>query len=76
VIEDIDEFQMEKYGLKNSIKMALNKNRHLLESYFDSSDEDDDYSEEEEKDEPMPENRIPLFKRHPLEDNIPVFKRT
>jgi hypothetical protein len=80
VIEDIDEFQLEKYGLKKSIKMALNKNRHLLESYLDSSDEeedeDEDDGEEEEKDQPMPENSIPLFKRHPLEDNIPVFKRT
>jgi hypothetical protein len=82
VIEDIDEIQLEKYGLKKSIKMALNKNRHLLESYLDSSDEDDDdddddSEEEEEKDKPMPENRIPLFKRQPLEDkNIPVFKRT
>jgi hypothetical protein len=25
VIEDIDEFQLDKYGLKKSIKMALNK---------------------------------------------------
>ena len=75
VIEDIDEFQGEKYGLKKSIKMALNKNRHLLESYLDSSDEEDD--EEEEEDKPMEQNRIPLFKRHPPEDkNIPVFKRT
>jgi hypothetical protein len=64
VIEDIDEFQLEKYGLKKSIKMAMNKNRHLLESYLDSSDEDededDDDSEEEEKDQPMEQNRIPL----------------
>jgi hypothetical protein len=55
VIEDIDEFQLEKYGLKKSIKMALNKNKHLLESYLDSSDEDededDDDSEEEEEEE-------------------------
>ena len=73
VIEDIDEFQGEKYGLKKSIKMALNKNRHLLESYLDSSDEEDEDSEEEEEDKPMPENS--LFKR--LEGkNIPVFKKT
>jgi hypothetical protein len=83
VIEDIDEFQMEKYGLKKSIKMALNKNRHLLEFYLDSSDENDDDEEKddgegvEEKDQPIPEKCIPLFKRHPLEDkNIPVFKLT
>jgi hypothetical protein len=72
---------LEKYGLKKSIKMALNKNRHLLESYLDSSDEDededDDDSEEEEKDQPMEQNRIPLFKRHPIEDkHNPVVKRT
>ena len=58
MIEDIDEFQLEKYGLKKSIKMALNKNRHLLESYLDSSDEDededDDDSEEEEEEEKKP----------------------
>ena len=72
VIEDIDEFQEEKYGLKKSIKMALNKNRHLLESYLDSSDEEDD---EEEEEEDKPKNDIPLFKR--LEGkNIPVFKKT
>jgi hypothetical protein len=59
VIKDIDEFQLEKYGLKKSIKMALHKNRHLLESYLDSSDEDEDEDdddseeeEEEEKDQP------------------------
>jgi hypothetical protein len=62
VIEDIDEFQLEKHGLKKSIKMALNKNRHLLESYLDSSDEDDD-SEEEEKDQPMPENPARFYPR-------------
>jgi hypothetical protein len=58
--------------------MALNKNRHLLESYLDSFDEDDDddIEEEEEKDKPMPENSVPLFKRHPIEDkHIPVFKQ-
>jgi hypothetical protein len=84
MIEDIDEFQLEKYGLKKSIKMALNKNRHLLESYLDSSDEDEDEDdddseekEEEENDQPMKQNRIPLSKRQPLEDkHIPVFKRT
>jgi hypothetical protein len=59
--------------------MPLNKNRHLLESYLDSSeedgDEDDDDSEEEEKDQPMENNRIPLFKRQVFEDkSIPVFK--
>jgi hypothetical protein len=79
-IEDIDEFHLGKYGLNKSIKMALNKIRHLLESYLDSSDEDDDEdddSEEEEKDQSMPENSIPLFKRHPIEEkHIPVFKRT
>ena len=77
VIEDIDEFQGEKYGLKKSIKMALNKNKHLLESYLDSSDEEEEDSDdsEEEKDQPMEQNRIPLFK--PLEDkHIPVFKKT
>jgi hypothetical protein len=81
VIEDIDDFQVEKYGLKKSIKMALNKTKHLLESYLDSSDEDEyeeeDDSEKEEEDNPMPENCIPLFKRHPIEDkHNPVFKRT
>jgi hypothetical protein len=81
VIEDIDEFQVEKYGLKKSIKMALNKNRHLLESYLDSSDEEDNEEEEdsekEEEDKPMPENRIPFFKHHPIQDkHIPVFKQT
>jgi hypothetical protein len=82
VIEDIDEFEEEKYGLKKSIKMTLNKNRHLLESYLDSSDEEneneeEEEEEEEEEDQPMPEESIPLFKRQPLEDkNIPVFKRT
>ena len=82
VIEDIDEFQEEKYGLKKSIKMALNKNKHLLESYLDSSDEDEDDSdeseeEEEEKDQPMEQNRTPLFNRKSMEEKpIPVFKRT
>jgi hypothetical protein len=72
VIEDIDEFQLGKYGLKKSIKMALNKNRHLLESYLNSCDEDEDEDdddseeEEEEKDQPMPKYRIPLLKHHPL----------
>ena len=77
VIEDIDEFQMEKYGLKKSIKMALNKNKHLLESYLDSSDEEEEDSDdsEEEKDQPMEQNRNSLFKS--LEDkHIPVFKKT
>ena len=66
VIEDIDFFQGEKYGLKKSIKMALNKNRHLLESYLDSSDEEDDSSDEEEEDseeeeeKDKPKNHIPL----------------
>ena len=74
---------MEKYELKKSIKMALNKNKHLLESYLDSSDEDEDDSdeseeeEEEEKDQPMEQNRIPLFKRHPIEEkHNPMVKRT
>jgi hypothetical protein len=63
VIEDIDFFQEEKYGLKKSIKMALNKNKHLLESYLDSSDEEDDEEEEdseEEEEEDKPKNHIPL----------------
>ena len=81
VIEDIDEFQEEKYGLKKSIKMALNKNKHLLESYLDSSDEDEDDSdesdEEEEKDQSMEQNRNPLVNRKSMEEKpIPVFKRT
>jgi hypothetical protein len=61
-----------------SIKMALNKNRHLLESYLDSSDEDeddDDDDSEEDKDQPMSENSIPLLKRQPLEGkHIPVLQ--
>jgi hypothetical protein len=83
VIEDIDEFQLEKYGLKKSIKMALNKNRRLLESYLDSSDEDEDEDdddseeEEEEEEQPMQQNRIPLFKQHPIDEKQnSVFKRT
>ena len=56
--------------------MALNKNKYLLESYLDSSDEEDD-EEEMDEEEDKPENHIPLFKRHPLEGkNIPVFKKT
>ena len=60
--------------------MALIKNRHLLESYLDSSDEEDDEDgddSDEEEDKPMEQNRIPLFKRHPIEDkHNPVVKRT
>jgi hypothetical protein len=40
-----------KYGLKKSIKMALNKIMHLLDSYLDNSDEDDDDSEEDDEEE-------------------------
>jgi hypothetical protein len=61
----------------------MNKNRHLLESYLDSTDEDEDEDdddseeEEEEEEQPMQQNRIHLFKQHPIDEKqIPVFKRT
>ena len=51
VTEAIDEFVSDNYGLKKSIKMALRKNKYLLESYLDQYNSDDDEDDEEEDDE-------------------------
>ena len=53
VTDAIDEFVSDNHGLKKSIKMALRKNKYLLESYLDQkdSDEDDDEDDQQEDDE-------------------------
>ncbi|XP_056006716.1 glutamic acid-rich protein-like [Ostrea edulis] len=51
VTDAIDEFVSDNHGLKKSIKMALRKNKYLLESYLDKYDNDEDEEEDKEEDE-------------------------
>lgn len=54
VMDDVMDFQSKGYGERKSIRMALNKNRHLLDEMWNDEmefDERDSETEEEDSDE-------------------------
>lgn len=54
IMDDVSDFQSRCYGERKSIRMALNKNRHLLDEMWDDEmefDERDSETEEEDSDE-------------------------
>ena len=50
VMEDVNKLMTDGYTLTRSIRMSLNKNRHILEEIWSDDDTSDDDDEEEEED--------------------------
>ena len=50
VMEDVNKLMTDGYTLTRSIRMSLNKNRHILEEMWSDDDTSDDDDEEEEED--------------------------
>ena len=50
VMEDVNKLMTDGYTLTRSIRMSLNKNRHILEEIWSDDDTSDEEEEEEEED--------------------------
>ena len=49
-MEDVNKLMIDGYTLTRSIRMSLNKNRHILEEMWSDDDTSDDDDDEEEED--------------------------